>query len=142
MLGVRACAHGLNLVVLLLCTSELDRSESIYLLEESASPFIDEGDGFTSEREGVRSSLSLATHANGYKMMVGTHNTVECQMHVGGCVVFFGYDRRRRCHTVDTWGLARGFTMFAWYGKCRCPQHRRRLRCMRGSLTVFVWYES
>ena len=35
---------------LLLCTSELDRSESTYLLEESASPFIDEGDGLTSER--------------------------------------------------------------------------------------------
>ena len=26
-LSVRACARGLNLVVLLLCTSELDRSE-------------------------------------------------------------------------------------------------------------------
>ena len=53
MLSVQACAHGLNLVVLLLCTSEVDRSKSTYLLEESASPFIDEGDGFTSEREGV-----------------------------------------------------------------------------------------
>ena len=50
MLSVRACARGLNLVVLLLCTSELDRSESTYLLEESASPFIDDGDGLTSER--------------------------------------------------------------------------------------------
>ena len=39
--------------------------------------------------------LSLVAHASGYKMMVGTHNTVECQMHVGGCVVFFGYGRRR-----------------------------------------------
>ena len=28
MLSVRACARGLNLVVLLLCASELDRSES------------------------------------------------------------------------------------------------------------------
>ena len=51
MLSVRACARGLNLVVLLLCTSELDRSESTYLLEESASCFIEEVDGFTSERE-------------------------------------------------------------------------------------------
>ena len=42
-LCVRACARGLNLMVLLLCTSELDRPESTYLLEESASPFIDEG---------------------------------------------------------------------------------------------------
>ena len=70
--------------------------ESTYLLEESASPFIDEGDGFTSEREGVCSPLSLAAHTGGYKTMVGAHNTVECQMHVGGCVVFFGYGRRRR----------------------------------------------
>ena len=82
-------------MVLLLCASELDRSESTYLLEESASPFIDEGDGLTSEREGVRSLLSLAAHASGYKMMVGAHNTVECQMHVGGCVVFFRYSRCR-----------------------------------------------
>ena len=29
----------------------------------SASPFIDEGDGFTSERERVRMLLSLAAHA-------------------------------------------------------------------------------
>ena len=51
MLSVRACACGLNLVVLLLCASELDRS---ICLRESASPFIDEGDGLTSERERVR----------------------------------------------------------------------------------------
>ena len=76
MLSVRACACGLNLVVLLLCTSELDRSESTYLLGESASPFIDEGDGLTRERERVRMLLSLVAHADGYKMMVGAHNTV------------------------------------------------------------------
>ena len=51
MLCVRACAQGLNLVVLSLSTSELDRSESTYLLEECASPFIDEGDGLIRERE-------------------------------------------------------------------------------------------
>ena len=66
------------------------------LLEESASPFIDEGDGLISEREAIRLLLSLASHAGEYKMMVGAHNTIECQMHVGGCVVFFGYGRRRR----------------------------------------------
>ena len=76
MLCVRACAQGLNLVVLLLCASELDRSQSTYPVGESASPFIDEGDGLTSERERVHSPLSLATHAGGYKMMVGVHNTV------------------------------------------------------------------
>ena len=63
---------------------------------ESASSFIDEGDGLTSERERVRMLLSLVAHTGGYRMMVGTHNIVECQMHVGGGVVFFGYGRRRR----------------------------------------------
>jgi len=80
----------------LLWTSELIDRMNLYLLEESASPFIDEGDGLTSERERVCSLLILAAHAEGYKMMVGAHNTVECQMHVGGCVFFFGYGRRRR----------------------------------------------
>ena len=43
---------------------------------ESASPFIDEGDDLTSERERVRMLLSLIAHAVGYEMMVGTHNTI------------------------------------------------------------------
>ena len=99
MLSVRACACGLNLVVLLLCTSEFDRSKEskstimnwpkLSLLGESASPFIDEGDGLTSERERVRMLLSLVAHADGYRMMVGAHNTVGCWMHVGGYVVLF-----------------------------------------------------
>ena len=72
MLSVRACTCGLNLVVLLLCTSEL-----IHLfLGESTSPFIDDGGGLTSERERVRMLLSLDTYAGGYKIMVGAHNTV------------------------------------------------------------------
>ena len=61
------------------------------MLEESVSPFIDEGDGITSERERVRTLLSLAAHAGGYKMMVGAHSTIYCQTHVGGCIVFFRY---------------------------------------------------
>ena len=80
MLSVRACACGLNLVVLLLCTSELDRSnesEFICLLGERASPFIEEGDGLTSKRERVCMLLSLVVHVDGYRMMVGAHNTVE-----------------------------------------------------------------
>ena len=68
----------------------------INLLGESASPFIDEGDGLTSERERVHMLLSLVAHTGGYRMMVGAHNTIECQMHVGGGVVFFEYGRRRR----------------------------------------------
>ena len=87
---------GLNLVVLLLCIGEPIDLNQLSLLGESASPFIDEDDNFTSERERVRMLLSLVAHADGYRMMVGAHNTVECQMHVGGCVVFFGHGRRRR----------------------------------------------
>ena len=59
------------------------------LLGESASPFIDEGDGFTSERERVCMFLNLVAHAGGYMMMVGAHNTVGCRMHMGGYVVLF-----------------------------------------------------
>ena len=70
------------------------------LLGESASPFIDEGDGLTSEREGVRLLLSLVAHADRYRMMVGAHNTVGCQMHVGGYVVLFGYGRCRYLHIL------------------------------------------
>ena len=48
------------------------------LLGESASPFIDEGDGFTSERERVRMLLNLVAHAGRYRMMVGAHNIIGC----------------------------------------------------------------
>ena len=62
-------------------------------LEENASPFIDEGDGLTSERKGVRLLLSLVAHAGRYRMMVGAHNTAGRRMHVGGSVVLSGYGR-------------------------------------------------
>ena len=65
------------------------------MLGESASPFIDEGDGLTSERERVRMLLSLVAHADGYRMMVGAHNTVGCQKHMGGYIVLFRYGRCR-----------------------------------------------
>ena len=51
----------------------MDRSS---LLRESASPFIDEGDGLTSERGRVHMLVSLVTHIVQYEMMVGTHNTI------------------------------------------------------------------
>ena len=101
----------------------MDELECLPLLGESVCLFIDEGDGLTSERERVRMLPSLVAHVGGYRMMIGALNTVECQMHVEGCVVFFGYGIVDACHTVDTWRHARGFTMFAWYGKCRRPQH-------------------
>ena len=68
----------------------------------SASPFIDKGDGFTSERMRVRMLLNFIAHAGRYKIMVGAHNTVdvtvECQMPVGGCVAFF---RNGRCRHLQ-----------------------------------------
>jgi hypothetical protein len=63
------------------------------MLGESASPFINGGDGLTSERERVCMLLSLVAHVGGYRMMVGTHNTVGYWMHVGGYVILFGYSR-------------------------------------------------
>ena len=65
------------------------------MLGESASPFIDEGDGLTNERERVRMLLSLVAPNGRYRMMVGAHNTVGCRIHVGGYVVLFGYGRYR-----------------------------------------------
>ena len=55
---------------------ELNRSELTYLLEESTCPFIDEGVALQ-VRERERMLLSLAVHADGYKMMVGTHNIID-----------------------------------------------------------------
>ena len=43
---------------------------------ESASPFIDEGDGLTRERECVCMLLSLVAHVVRYKMIVGAHNII------------------------------------------------------------------
>ena len=58
-------------------------------LGESASPFIDEGDGLISERERVHMLLSLVAHAGGYRRMVNAHNTIGCRLYVGGYVVLF-----------------------------------------------------
>ena len=72
---------------------ELSLNQSVSSVGGSASPFIDERDGFIGERERVRMLLSLVAHANEDWIMVGAHNTVdvtiECQVHVGGYVVFF-----------------------------------------------------
>ena len=39
--------------------------------------------------------LSLVAHADRYRTMVGVHNTVGCQIHMGGFVILFGYGRCR-----------------------------------------------
>ena len=83
--------------------------ESLESLGERASPFIDEGDGLTSEKERVRMLLNFVAHADGYKIMVGAHNTidvtVECHMHVGGRVASF---RNGRCRYLQILLMPRG----------------------------------
>ena len=78
---------------------ELSLDDPVFFVEGSAPPFIDEGDGFTSERVRVRMLPSLVAHTDGYQIMVGAYNTVdvtvECQMHTGGCATFF-WDGGRR----------------------------------------------
>ena len=37
--------------------------------------------------------LVLVAHAVGYKMIVGAHNTILCQTHVGGFTVFTMYGK-------------------------------------------------
>ena len=78
---------------------------------ESASPFIDEGDGLTRERVCVR-ILSLVAHAVGYKMIVGAHNTVNvrCMWEVASSS---GMADVGVCHTVDAQMHARGYASFA-----------------------------
>ena len=62
--------------------------EEVDLVGGSASPFIDEGDGFTGERGRVRMLLSLVAHADEDSDDGRRHNTVdvtvECQVHRGG----------------------------------------------------------
>ena len=52
-------------------SSESQLEEVDLLVGGSASPFIDEGDGFTGERERVRMLLSLVAHADEDWIMVG-----------------------------------------------------------------------
>ena len=65
------------------------------------TPFIDERDGLTSERESIR-MLSLVAHAVGYKMIVGAHNTVNVRcMCEGASSSSSGMADIGACHTVD-----------------------------------------
>ena len=53
--------------------------------------------------------LGSVAHAGRYKIMVGAYNTVdvtvECQMHMGGCVAFF---KNGRCRYLQTLLMPRG----------------------------------
>ena len=69
--------------------------------------------------------LSLVAHAVGYKMFVGTHNTVNVRCTWEVASSSFDMADVGACHTVDAQRHVGGFTMFAWYGKRRCPQYCR-----------------
>ena len=58
-------------------SSESQLEEVNLLVGGSASPFIEEGDGFIGERERVWMFLSLVAHADEDWIMVGTPNTVD-----------------------------------------------------------------
>ena len=66
----------------------LNLKKSTSFVGGNASPFIDEGDGFTGERKRVRMLQNLVAHADEEWIMVGAYNTVdvtvECQVYVGG----------------------------------------------------------
>ena len=78
---------------------ELSLDHSVFFVGGSAPPFIDEGDGFTSERVRVRMLPSLVAHTSRYKIVVCAYNTiavaVECQMHTRGRAAFFRNGGRR-----------------------------------------------
>ena len=100
--------------------------DQLSFLGESTSPFIDEGEGLTNERERVHMLLNVVAHGGRYRMMVGAHNTVGCQMHVGGHVVFIWvWQMSVLEYTIGAGRHVRSFTMFTRYGKCRRPQHCR-----------------
>ena len=66
----------------------------LFLLREDVSPFIDEGDSLTSERERVRERecvcyLVLLPTPSGMRRFVGAYNTIDALMHVVGSIVFF-----------------------------------------------------
>ena len=67
--------------------------------------------------------LSLVAHAVGYKMIVGAHNTVNVRYMWEIALSSSGMADIDACHTVDAQRHVGVFTMFAWYGKCRRPQH-------------------
>ena len=96
------------------------RCQSIVFFGESASPFIDEGDGFT--RESVRERecvcyLVLLPTPSGTRQFVSAHNIVDGWMHVVGSTGFF------------------------WYGKCWCLPYCRSNVSARNTIGVLTCLE-
>ena len=67
--------------------------------------------------------LSLVAHAVGYKMIVGTHNTVNVRCMWEVVSSSYGMADVGVRHTIDAQRHVGGFTMFVCYGKCQRLQH-------------------
>ena len=110
-----------------------------YHLGESTSPFIDERDGLTSERERVRMLLSLVAHAQ--RVQDDGRRPQYCLMS-DAC--------RRLRHLLQVWqtsvpatlliyrGMQGVFIMFARYGKSQRPQHYRCPKACGGTYCMGV----
>ena len=127
----------------------LDRSicwnKSVSLVGGSASPFIDEGDGFTGERERVQMFLSLVAYADKNWIMVDAPNTVDvavgCQMCTEGRDIFFRKDGRRYLQTLlDAWWHVRSHAMFTRYGRSWSPYRNRCPETRGGGLPYGSFY--
>ena len=102
-----------------LVESESERSVCP-LLGEGASPFIDEGDGLTSERESVCVCyLVLLPMSSGTRRFVSAHNTIDAQMHVVGSIVFLWYGK--------CWRLPYCRTNVGAHNTVHCSDMSRRL---------------
>jgi len=72
------------------------------LLGENVFPFIDKGDGLTSESERVCMLLSLVAHVDGYRMMVGATTLLDVRYTWDIVLSSSGMVDVDTCHTVDT----------------------------------------
>ena len=87
--------------------------------------------------------LNLVAHVGRYRMMVGAHNTVGCQMHMGGSVVLvWVWQMSVPTYIVDAQRHVRSFTMCTRYGKSQCPQHYRFPEACGGNLTIWEFNDA
>ena len=88
----------------------------------SASPFIDEGDGFTGERERVQMLLSLVAHADEDWIMVGAQTLLMSLQNVR-CMWEVVVSSSGRVDVGTYKILLRSLTTFTRYGESQRLQH-------------------
>ena len=93
----------------------------------STSPFIEEGDGFTSERERVRTFLSLVAHATGMgqwwapAILLMLSQNVRYMWEVE--LLSSRLEDVGTCKNAVFTDWEHGFTTFTWYGEFWRPQY-------------------